>query len=171
MGAAFDFMCLDLATRLGWAYRSAGGAVLHGIYALPSQTDVGHFLHRYDLWLSEMLDGMQPSAIWFEAPYVDANTHQETALKLLGLASHTRLVAFRRRINATPVNNSSVRKHFLGSKRGDRKTLKRLTIEACIAHGWNPKSDDDADALAIMDWVVHTRKLPGAATPMFRVPA
>jgi hypothetical protein len=40
-------------------------------------------------------------------------------------------------------------------KRGTKTSdLKRLTIERCQGYGWNPKNNDEADALGILDYAI-----------------
>lgn len=174
-------LALDLATRLGWAY--AGPAAMEswprtameaaampsppavsGWFRLPKTgPDVGWFLDAYHDFLTSSLDLHQPARVVFEAPWVGvkkdrhgnvSQTHQDTARKLLCLAGHTEFVCRRRRIAYREANNATVRKHFIGKGRGDRATLKRLTIDACKARGWSPENDDEADALGLLDYAV-----------------
>ena len=165
-------LALDLATRLGWAY--AGPAALSswpltameaaampsppavsGWFRLPKTgPDVGWFLDAYHDFLTNSLDLHLPALVVFEAPWVGPNTAQDTARKLLSLAGHTEFVCRRRRLDYREANNATVRKHFIGKGRGDRATLKRLTIDACKARGWSPENDDEADALGLLDYAV-----------------
>lgn len=174
-------LALDLASRLGWAYAGPAAmeswpgaeieaaalppaAVLSGWHRLPKTgQDVGWFLDAYHDWLTAMLDVHGPALVVFEAPFITERTHQETARKLMGLAVHTEFVCRRRGLEYREANNATVRKHFIGKGRGDRATLKRLTIEACKARGWAPENDDEADALGLLDYAVACRRPVGVA--------
>lgn len=167
-------LALDLATRAGWAYASpagiavwagtaleaaatppALGSVVYGSFTLPkSGSDVGWFLGAYDDWIAERLDFYRPALVAFEAPWIGPQTHQDTARKLMCLAGHTEFACRRAGVQCREANNASVRKHFIGKGRGDRKTLKRLTMDACRARGWSPDNDDAADALGLLDYAV-----------------
>jgi crossover junction endodeoxyribonuclease RuvC len=163
-----NILALDLATNFGYA-RLAAGEIKYGSYRLPSTgEDVGRFLVAYE----EALRGLfAPGCdlIIFEAPWVGPQTHQNTARKLLCLAGVTEMVATRLEIACREENNATVRKFFIGKGNGKRDELKRLTIDACRARGWNPLDDDAADALALLDYAMNLYQVAGAtAGPIFR---
>lgn len=162
-------LTLDLATKIGWAVRADNGRIRHGVEKLPDTgPDVGHFLDKFELWLADMITGHDPQRCVYEAPWVGPDTHQNTARKLLCLAGMTEFICRRREVECFEVNNATIRKHFIGIGRGERKQLKRLTIAACQARGWAPKSDDDADALAMMDFAMMQWDVPGVISgPLF----
>jgi Holliday junction resolvasome RuvABC endonuclease subunit len=162
MGGAVSLLALDLATRLGWAFRSAERRVTHGSHKLPETAeDVGRFLNAYDLYLNDLITFHGPTIVAYEAPWVGPDTHQNTARKLLCLAGHTEFVCRRRQIECREGNIPAVRKHFIGKGNAKRDEAKRLTMEVCRRRGWSPKNDDEADALALLDYGMHTLRLPG----------
>jgi Holliday junction resolvasome RuvABC endonuclease subunit len=178
MPGPYNILALDLATNIGFA-KLIGGEVSHGSYRLPKTgEDVGRFLCAYEDWLRFLMTGPHFDYVVYEAPWVGPNTHQATARKLLCLAGDTEKSVTRLQeqgvcIQCREVNNASVRKHFIGKGNGKREELKRMTIDRCIAQGWLPKDDDDADALAVLDYACHILKQPLAKStgPLFKVTA
>lgn len=167
-------IALDLATVTGWAVWRPAGSVAYGSRRLGRAGDAdGAFFAGYHSWLADMITVEQPAAIVFEAPWVGPDTHQQTARRLMGLAVVTELVAHLREIpRVREVNVASVRKHFVGNGRGERAAMKRAVIEGCRQRGWDPKDDNAADALAVLDFALHCFRVPGApATPLLARPA
>jgi Holliday junction resolvasome RuvABC endonuclease subunit len=158
-----SILFLDLATVSGWAFWATGlGRPQSGVLRMPKTgEDVGWFVHDYYGKLGDLLTLQQPGLIVFEAPLLRAgNTSIDTARKLMGLAIITEFACRERRLKYREANNASIRKHFVGKGRGDRKTLKAMTLDACRDRGWNPCDDNEADALAGLDYACHLLKLP-----------
>ena len=154
-----SLLSLDLATSVGWA-RLRDGRVDYGTYRLPATgPDVGRFLAAYEDWLRvAMLDGVDVCV--FEAPFVSGKTSQDTARKLLCLAGLTELICHRAGIRCFETNIKTVTKHFVGRCPPQRAEKKAATLRACRQRGWQPKNDDEADALAVLDYAVHWLRLP-----------
>ena len=155
-------LTLDLATSTGWAaWRPGDSRVASGVVRMPKTgEDVGWFLDVFDARLRDLLTLHSPEMVVFEAPWIGPNTHQDTARKLLCLAGMTELVCRRAGLRYREANNASVRKHFIGKGRGDRRTLKDMTMRACQQRGWDPENDDEADALALLDYAAHVCRIP-----------
>lgn len=164
-----QILCLDLASRLGWAARDAAGRVTWGAHKLPDTgDDIGWFIHAYDVWLCDMLTLHASTHVVYEAPWVGEKTSQAVARKLMCLAGFTAYRCRRRRVPSKPANNASVRAHFIRQARGKRADLKRMTIQACKLRGWNTDDEDAADALAVLDYEASRLKLDGViAGPIF----
>ena len=159
MTAPCDIVALDLATSTGWARWKSGAKVRHGTIKMPKTgPDVGRFLSEFDYRLADLLT-VAPDIIVFEAPWIGPNTHQATARKLMSLAGHVEFICFRSDIPVREVNNATVRKHFCGKGKASRNELKSLVMQACRARGWEPANDDEADALAVLDFAAHVYKL------------
>jgi len=139
-----------------------GRKVAYGSRKLPDTgNDVGKFLCTFEDWFRERLWELEPDVAAFELPWVGPNTAQITAKKLMCLAGLTELVCYRMGVICYEVNVNSVRSHFLGKVgKQSREGYKRLTIEGCRDRGWAPVNDDEADALAILDFAAHKFKLP-----------
>lgn len=52
-------------------------------------------------------------------------------------------------------NTRTVIKHFTGDGGGKRPERKERVIAECHARGWKPETEDEADALAILDYARH----------------
>jgi len=165
-------LTLDLATSTGWAFWHPGASrVASGVIRLPkTREDVGWFLDAFEERLKDLLTLHTPDTLVFEAPWVGPQTHQDTARKLLCLAGMTELICRRAGMRYREANNASVRKHFIGKGRGDRKSLKAMTMRGCQERGWDPQNDDEADALALLDYAAHVLKLqvPWSVGSLFR---
>ena len=159
MATPRDLLALDLTPHTGWARWRSGGEVRFGTIALPkSGPDIGRFLAAFDDRLVSVL-AVAPDVVVFEAPWIGPNTHQDTARKLMCLAGMLEFVCHRAAIPCREVNNAAVRKHFCGKGRAPRAEMKRLVTQACRARGWQPANDDEADALAVLDFAAHVYRL------------
>jgi Holliday junction resolvasome RuvABC endonuclease subunit len=161
-------LVLDLATTTGWAVwrPGQGSGPYHGLLRMPKGTiDLGYFVERFREQVADLIKVYQPELVAFELPFIGANISQDSARKLMGLATFCEWICYRLRIECVEVNNSTWRKHFLsglsrpkvGAKGEQRQQLKDLSIQACRLRGWAPIQDDDADALGILDYVAHAR--------------
>lgn len=162
-------LTLDISTKTGWAFASVEAIAAwpkgvpgeqgpiqgvaygtrrlappssgHGLYGLGMHALVGDLIQRY-----------QPKVIVYESPLPPQKRDTLNILRLLGgLAFMAECVA---QTYNTPIyeeNVSTVRKHFIGWCRGDRQKIKHDTIWMCQARGWTPQTDDEADALALLD--------------------
>jgi hypothetical protein len=149
-----SILALDLATQTGWAawhkhVTSVGSAHFKGT--------VGEALNAYQLWLIERAGPLCEGGlvIVFETPWVGPKTHQDVARKLQGLAGVTEMVAHQLGVRCMEANNASVLLHFTGKGGGKRKEKKARTITACNERGFHPRNDDEADAIALLDYAAH----------------
>jgi len=167
-------LALDLATATGWAAfdPEADPPVRFGRFRLPpTGKDVGRYLDGFHAYMVNLVRQSEPNLIVFESPILPTETvdpqtgrKRHTAIatlrKLYGLAAFTEWFAHRHSIQVFEANNKSVRKHFIGTGGAARQLAKRLTMEACKARGWDVEMDDEADALALMDYAVHCLRIP-----------
>lgn len=160
-----NVLALDLATQTGWASRNDNGSITFGSFRLPKTGDnVGAYLSAFHHWLIEIVDLFdKPSlTVVFEAPILPKTTGIKVVRKLQGLAGHTEFICDQMGVKSCmEVNNKSVRKHFIGNGGAKRDDAKRMTIEQCTKRGFRPQNDDEADALAVLDYACHCLKLPG----------
>ena len=149
-----NLLALDLATSTGWATwhnnaTSFGSALFKG--------SVGEALSAYQRWLTDLAGPLSEGGltIVYEAPWVGPKTHQQVARKLQGLAVVTDVVAHDIGCEAFEVLNPPVILHFTGSAGGKRKERKARTIGAAKDRGFDVQNDDEADAIAILDYAAH----------------
>jgi hypothetical protein len=167
-------LALDLATATGFACGSIDeGIVEHGTHRMPKTgEDVGLFLAHFREWLSGVTEHLQPWTIFFEAPVLPGRdkTSLITLRKLYSLAGLTELVAHDRQIDCREANASDITTHFIGKgapRYGQRR--KDATMQKCRDRGWTFVDENDADALALLDYALSLLKPERAieATPLF----
>ena len=150
-----SILALDLATVTGWAkwrkHVTSFGTVTFG----GRGTLFVRVLTSYRDWLAAQIKEGGFQAVIFESPYVGPRTHQATARVLLGLAAVTELVCNDHGVRCMEANNASVLKHWTGRGGGKRKDKKARTLAACNERGFHPRDDDEADALALLDYAAH----------------
>ncbi len=147
-------LALDLGTTTGWALRLVGGAVMSGSVSFRgSRFDGGgmRFL-RFRGWLDSVrADAGGIDAIYFEEVRrhigTDAAHLYGGFLATLSAWCEEHGIAY----DGVPVG--SIKRHVAGKGNAD----KALVIEAVRARGFDPKDDNEADALAILLWAVETR--------------
>lgn len=147
-------LALDVASSSGWAFGSIGDTPQHGVFTLPpSGDDLGRALHTFATWLSAKVRELQPREIVFEAPILPAQTNIKTLKKLYCLAGMVEFIAAIEGVPCSEITAGEWRKAFLGPyypKSSTRDELKRAVIAACRQMGWEPRQDDDADAMGIL---------------------
>lgn len=160
-------LALDLSKRsTGWALLdSTSSKARYGSWVLGSEyTPDGAVYCKLHKSMSEIYQICKFEHLYFEEPLHPAKLQGGTNINSLrvlsGLASHAESFGEAyslRTINR--VNISSWRSSFLGpQKRGTKRpVLKEISMEKCRAYGWNPKNDDEADALGILDYACTAR--------------
>jgi Holliday junction resolvasome RuvABC endonuclease subunit len=145
---------LDLATRAGWCVGAPDETPRYGTKVLPSTgEDIGRFAAAYNEWLLDMITLESPGLVVFEAPILAGRTNLTTARKLTGLAWHTEFVCNLRQVRVREHHLQSIKKMFAGSGRADKDAM----IAAARRLGFDPKDDNQADALGGWCCTVHER--------------
>ncbi len=159
-----ELVTLDLATQVGWA-RLRGEEISYGSYLLPrTGDDIGRFLAPFHDWLK--MFAADADYVFFEAPYVSGGggggkkTSQDTARKLFGLAAMTEYVCHVLEVRCFEENIMEITKMFCGRCPRRSPEKKALTILTCKQMGWDPKNNDEADALALLYVTIRKLKLP-----------
>ena len=150
-----SIISLDLATRVGWA-RWHRRVTSFGTKQLPKAGELGgRYLDCFDRWFLDQLAEVAPALVIFDPPWVGPKTSQDVARCLIGLASVVELRCYQQEIACREAHNQTVLKHWTGKGGGIRKDKKARTIAACNVRGFHPRNDDEADALAILDYAAH----------------
>jgi hypothetical protein len=157
-----NILALDLSKRsTGWAvWTGASERPQYGHWQLGSEfTSDGQTYAKLHQNLSELRMLARFDALYYEQPLNQAaltgHTNVDTLRVLTGLAAHAESFGYALGLRIVKsVNIASWRKDFIGSqKRGTkRQTLKDVTIERCRQLGFNPRRDDEADAIGILDY-------------------
>jgi Holliday junction resolvasome RuvABC endonuclease subunit len=152
--------CFDLATVTGWSAGHPGQCPIWGHRRNGGRpgAPVGAILADFDDWLRGHLDTLQPSVIYYEAPFIPragkdgkSTINPATVLMLYSLKGILLADAHRRDLIAHDVNISKITTHFTGFSwgRAGRAEKKAATIRMAALYGWKVESDDEADALAL----------------------
>ncbi len=155
-------LTLDLATHTGWTRGLPEDRhFAYGTYVLPKGSDdVGAFLQAYEAWLIEALASV--SLCVFEAPILPKVTSLATCRKLYGLAGVTELICADFGIKCRSVNPMTI-KAFISPRQRNKADM----IRAIQRYGFDPKNDDEADAIALRLYILHL--LYPKASPAFRM--
>lgn len=171
-----SYLTLDLSKRrTGWAaWKHGDDRAVFGHRVLGSEyTNDGQTFGKLHEMLMElrMLTGFEH--IYLEKPIhaasLTGHTNIDTLRVLAGLAAHVHSFAAAVGIPVpVEVNVSTWRRDFIGpQKRGTkRQTLKALCMERCRQLGFNPRYDDEADAIGLLDFALDFHE---HVTPPWRI--
>lgn len=173
-------LALDLATRTGWA---CGRLLARPLTPMEAQlacppkpasgtlrfqgATVGAFMADAHDRLADLLSLYRPAGLIYEKPILPDRTTPETVLKLNGLAALASMLAHRAGIRwVRTAQPSKVKRHFCSSGAAGKAGV----LAACTARGWTGlASDDEADALALLDYAAHLAVLERAGAPPLTV--
>ena len=159
---------LDIATQTGWCEGEPGGKPIYGSFRVSKEGDNADKFAGMHLWVLQRCMGFKPRHLFFEAALA---RNAVTAASLMGLAACAQAAARQCHVySIKPAHVGSVRKFFLppGSPRsGD--AVKQATIQRCRELGFEPKNDDEADAIAGWHYAcaLVDPKSVTAASPLF----
>lgn len=166
-----NIITLDLASTYGWAIWNDGKVYSGSNQIAGAHYVMGKRLQYFTDWLRENIEQHKIEVVVFEAPYVahgnkgggGIQTSQKTAQMLFYLAGATELIAAQTGCACYEMRPGEWRKSFLGKDNsGNRAQLKAMTIHHCRARGLDPKDDNEADALGLMEYTAFKfkQKLP-----------
>lgn len=152
-----SILALDVATTTGWAFGRSGELPQHGTYTLPPGP-APRQVAAFSGWLMALIDRHEPRELVFEAPILPRKANIVTLRKLYGLALIVEMVCDKKQLPCSEVLPQEWRDPFLGQMRPitsgltteqRRKALKDAVMRVCRLYKWQPKDDNDADALGI----------------------
>lgn len=144
-------LALDLGSKLGWAMRLREGTFSSGTVAFkPGRFEgAGMGFLRFRHWLDELAKTSGGiDVVYFEEVRAHAGT---LAAQVYGgfLAHLTAWCEFHH-VPYQGVPVATIKKHATGKGNADKKAV----IAAMQAKGFNPQDDNEADALAILQWAI-----------------
>lgn len=147
-------LALDLGTSTGWAMRTPDGLTISGTQSFkPGRYDGGGVRYlRFTRWLDE-IGRVGIGYIWFEE--VRRHKGTDAAHVYGGLMATLTAWAELRGIPYEGVPVGTIKRHATGKGNANKEAM----IASAKARGFNPKDDNEADALALMNWGI-------ANTPM-----
>lgn len=140
------FLCLDLATKTGWALGSPGQRPTLGVHDMARAGDhVGRFLNCHKSWMTAALESGTITHVFFELPVLARVSNIKTLTKLYGLSGVTQMLAREYRLPVQGYQSTTIKKVMTGSGRADKDQM----VAAARARGFNPQDDNAADALGL----------------------
>ena len=149
-----SLLAIDLGTTTGWALRSADGLITSGKVSFRhSRYDGGGMRYlRFQNWLAEMDRLSGPIAtICYEEVRRHAGT--DAAHVSGGLMATLTAWAELRGVPYQGVPVGTIKKNATGKGNANKQAM----IDAARAKGFDPKDDNEADAIAILRWGIKTK--------------
>lgn len=177
-----NLLALDLSkTCTGFAlWNETMEKPLTGSWSLGSQlTCAGRTFLALHRNLNDLYQAYPFDIVYYEEPIALGpgahQTNRDTVFTLIGLAAHADSFFEAKNVRKyRSVNQSSWRRHFIGSmKRGTKtKQLKEYAIERCQQLGFTPQKHDEAEALGVLDYMCEMERIipPWRANEVLRQP-
>jgi Holliday junction resolvasome RuvABC endonuclease subunit len=146
-------LALDLSQRTGWAVPNAEGAITSGTVEFkPGRFEGGRMVYlRFRRWLQEVDEAAGGiGAVYFEE--VAAHRGVAAAHAYGGFLAHLTAWAEATKTPYRGVPVGTSKRHAIGRGNADKQAV----IAAVRALGFEPADDNEADALALFDWVLKT---------------
>lgn len=142
-------LCLDLASTTGWAYVSAPDQrPVYGSFHIPAK-----FYSRPEIYLrfmkhiNDLLTLHKPKTVGIEAPIIARLGDINGPRKLLGFTAFAESLAWRHGVrDIQDMHIQTVKKYWTGTAHAKKEDM---MFEA-KRRGFNPKDDNEADALALL---------------------
>lgn len=147
-------LALDLGTTTGWAIRGFDGLITSGTASFkPGRYDGGGMRYlRFTNWLMELDRLSGPIAtIWFEE--VRAHRGVDASHVYGGLMASLTSWGELRGIPYEGVPVGTIKRHATGKGNANKQAM----IDAACRRGFSPADDNEADAIAILNWAIETR--------------
>jgi hypothetical protein len=161
-------LALDLATRFGWAEGTLGDRPISGSQRCASEgATSAEIFGGFFKWLAERMQAFRPHVLVYEAPLTPSHARGKTNINtsriLLGLPAIAEAVANRCGVPVLEARVDDVRAHYIGERRLRGAEAKKAVILRCRQLGLQPRDDNEADALALLDYVQAIRNPRHAA--------
>jgi Holliday junction resolvasome RuvABC endonuclease subunit len=147
-------LALDLGQKTGWATRNADGAIASGTVEFkPGRWEGGGMIFlRFRAWLQEIDESAAGvGAVYFEE--VRFHRGVTAAHAYGGYLAHLTAWAEMFKIPYRGVPVGTIKRHVTGRGNADKDAV----IAAVRALGFDPVDDNEADALALLDWALKHR--------------
>jgi hypothetical protein len=146
-------LALDLGQKTGWAVRNSDGVIASGTVEFkPGRFEGGGMVFlRFRAWLQEVDETAGGiGAVYFEE--VRFHRGVTAAHAYGGYLAHLTAWAEMFKIPYRGVPVATIKRHVTGKGNADKDAV----IAAVRALGFDPADDNEADALALLDWVLNT---------------
>ena len=149
-----SLLALDLGTRMGWAVRTPDGRITSGTESFrPGRFEGGGMRYlRFRRWLENLKAAVGPiEAIYFEE--VRRHAGVDAAHAYGGFLGQLTAWCEHHRIPYQGVPVGTIKKHVTGKGNASKMQI----MQAMRQRGHHPADDNEADALALLYWVLDAR--------------
>jgi len=136
-------LALDLATQLGWALKTGDTKPKYGTEKLHN-TELDGAGYRFIKFYRFLEDHVDCDLIVYEAVQFASSTRASQLYG--GWLSTLQIFCENHHIPYTGYNVKTVKKHWTGRGSASKKEM----VDTARSKGFNPKTEDEADALAIL---------------------
>ncbi len=144
-------LTLDLGTTTGWAIHDAQGVKTSGTMSFASQRFEGGGMRylRFKRWLTEIKHSLGAlDAVYFEE--VRRHLGVDAAHAYGGFMAHLTAWCEHHSIPYQGIPVGTIKKHATGKGNANKEAM----IAAMTARGFIPADDNEADALALMEFIL-----------------
>ncbi|MCU6432649.1 hypothetical protein LPB67_02505 [Undibacterium sp. Jales W-56] len=153
-------IAIDLGTTTGWATLQEDGLIRHGSAAFHAQRSGGRFegggmrFLKFRRWLSEIKAGLDKvDAVFFEE--VRRHVGVDAAHAYGGYLATLTAWCEHHQIPYQGVPVGTIKKHATGKGNASKAEM----IAATMKRGLTVADDNEADALALLYWVIETGQM------------
>lgn len=145
-----NILAIDTGTDTGYAYRTREGIIRYGTERFGKTRIPGHRWHKYRRWLSDLIDQNQIHVLAYEeVNFGFAGQKSGRAGDVYGAwKCLIEMAAHAHNLELLTVAPTTVKKAVTGSGRAKKEQV----IAEVHRMGFEPDSDNAADALAILSW-------------------
>jgi Holliday junction resolvasome RuvABC endonuclease subunit len=145
-----SILALDLGTNCGWAVRNRDGAVASDVARFPPSRFAGGGMRfvQFRKWLADMLGNGQVDLVYFEEVRNHGKAGVDAAHLYGGFLAHLTAYCESHSIPYQGVGVGQVKKSWTGKGNSNKEAM----VAEAKRRGFNTSNDNEADALAILEF-------------------
>ena len=160
----FPVLTLDLAGRTGWADCQCDGTVQSGVRVFIGE-NVGRRFDNAFVILSKLFHTRKPAIVFVEMPFTK-RPGDLAARTQYGYHAFVHLLAHERGVEVVEAPSTSVKLLWTGSGRANKAAM----VAEAEARGFQPQDDNEADALAVLNYALTDSDITGPiVTPSWKL--
>jgi len=142
-----NILALDCGTKTGWA-SEIDGRIESGVqdFSLKRGESKGIRFLRFNTWLNDMLELIKPHIVVYEMAHLRGGHATEI---LVGMTTRIEEFCESKNIEYSSVHSAMLKKFSTGSGKANKEDMMKA---ATLKFGRLIDSDDEADALLILEW-------------------
>jgi len=142
-----NILALDCGTKAGWA-SLVDGRIESGVqdFSLKRGESKGIRFLRFNTWLNDILDLTKPHIVVYEMAHLRGGHATEI---LVGMTTRIEEFCESKNIEYSSIHSAMLKKFSTGSGKASKEDMMKA---AALKFGRAIDSDDEADALLILEW-------------------